>query len=1243
MKSGMIRRKMMCGLMVAMMVLACACGKGGNENTDVTPTGEATQAVTQEVTQVPSPTEAAPSATPTEEVPSATPTVTEAAATPTVTVPAEQLEYPSEAVLTPMAVNNTLLNPDHETYEVLKEEQLQGAVRGTLSNLLIRYTDAAGEFAMFDSMAYTERLQESCKSRSEELYKELSAKYTGKTVVVEKLLESIPIGTNQWDNEVRIDVYEHAVLGAAGMSDGAATKDSATPVVFRYQTDFVFIETEEEIFRGVLTEDQKAVNKAAENAEVTVDFAVCYAKKYLSGNVPMDAYTMKQAYTEAVLNSVTAIEGGKSDGLVAHERSNTARAFLLPSGKTALVFEKTALKYVDLELIQDVAVYGEDGKQLFSGDNAKMPDLEAKIAVLRECFRVMVEGGADYPIPDFWAKLINSDEYEETMDLGNGLTLVIGMNSRSYADTVRETLRWSAEGTAEDVELYETMIPEVETFYDADDNPLLVMKPYWASAWQFMWGRESQLAILHVTQKTPEGSTVKEFLSDRYAEAHRDQYEKNAAAYEKELRAAFKGKLIAREKVLETISFGDYGQILVTEHAAIGYAPTSDGNTLFAYNVIFRWEDATNSEQDKQGFLFKVGKVSNEGDSYDSKVHVKYEQHIEFVTSVLWGDSLTKVVCESDYTDPGMYSYNDEAYYDIAWFDENGAPVLRMDESWGESTDYFSIPGENRIKGDDGKVYYSLNDDILFGYHLSDLAAAIGRALTENDPEHLEYAGIPKGSLSVEHYEDELNSYDRIVFRDTVSLNADTKLVFAAEGESMCYYTIKMLYKEKEIGVTEYRMYIDEVRPAVKDSYSLSVPESINITLTEEQCMQRCLQEAENGTYAYVEEELRPAGKTVDFRFVEEDAPLDLTFADKYDYRRSYLDAQRNYRKSEYYVRNGDGTYRQVALIANNQYGVLTARENGIEYTMDVKEYDADGNCVFHRDEYTISGESYDKEGRLLTKVKYALDGTPVEVAQYSYDKNGNLSLVLSGHCKDGEIRDLCSEEYAYTVNKDGLLTGVTITRRGAWEGIANEAYALIYNADGTVLCVEQNFGVCSGIAQISLIDKTNEDLIHGKNITSDHFPAIGPVVKSGVLKMKDGEEPEWTETKATGEYQGNLPTDEKTFFTIASTNLMTERTYAYDGEGRVTQMTGYEKYYSFAENCSWKKTFRYDESGKLVGMTNEFEYSDKDWSTGFSKWINATETHAFSYDNDGCLEIEETTVNAESSVYTAVRRLVAK
>ena len=89
--------------------------------------------------------------------------------------------------------------------------------------------------------------------------------------------------------------------------------------------------------------------------------------------------------------------------------------------------------------------------------------------------------------------------------------------------------------------------------------------------------------------------------------------------------------------------------------------------------------------------------------------------------------------------------------------------------------------------------------------------------------------------------------------------------------------------------------------------------------------------------------------------------------------------------------------------------------------------------------------------------------------------------------------------------------------------------------------------------------------------------------------------------------------------------------------------MTGYEKYYSFAENCSWKKTFRYDESGKLAGMTNEFEYSDKDWSTGFSKWINATETHAFSYDTDGCLEIEETTVNAGSSVYTAVRRLVVK
>lgn len=1206
METGKMRSRILCGLLATVMVMACACEKGGSGEAGLTPTAEVTKEVTPG-TENPTPTGEEPSVTPSV---SAEPTLSVTAEPSGTVTPTGALTMPETAVLTPMVMPDS--KAAENTYDVLRSDPVAGAERGTVSNLLVRYIDKNGEVAMFDSLAYAERMQESSKSRSEELCKELAARYQGKPVVFEKLLEKIEVGDSWQQENAYINVYEHAVYCAPTLN-GDGKNDPDLPMVFTYQVDFLFSDGGE--IHGVICSEQKPINKTAETVPVTVDFHVRCTYEFPDNNEPMK---ITPVYTEVRMRAQTPMGESDADRVLSNVKDNTVTAYVAPSGKTVLYSSKKSIPYGESEIVRNVVIQAADGTVLYS-EGEKDVFLKTTMEDIRKSFKIFDADGKVYPVPGFEEKVTHddayqSDAYKDTYDLGEGLK-IWGEVWRSGVTDDYPIASWHFDGM-DSVDVYAPVFSQKENTYGYNLNTLYT-EEYWSDRDEVF----EQLAILHLTAKDKDNRPYAEFQSERYAAEHKETFENSALVYKKELQAAFKDNILVREKLLETIPFENFGELVVTEHAAIGYAESEDNSILFSYSVQFCFR-FTNGSDMLVGTMFVQRDRWNEGDSYDAKADCQYDEEINVTRSVLHGDPVTTVTCVSNWISPENYSYSDKSFYNIAYFDGKGKAILYEENSWGEATDWHVVPGDQKFIRPDGKVIFSKKDNILFGYRLSDLAENLKRLETLEDPADLQYTVIPKGSIRTKKNDD---GDIEVTFSDSVSLGDDVSIVFTVNtyAESFFhYYTIKMMYKGAELSLEEDRFEADDTFYEVTDEFRTTAPAVITVEHTDSEYFKLALAEAEEASYRTVEEEVREDLYLEDFRFaldyyhrelLDHDVPWDLRCDQTtYNYRRSFLDENGNYRKTEYYLRNEDGTYREVARSIHGTYGSVYVTPGKADFTVDYRKYDDKGNIVYEQDKESIYTYAYDDAGRLLTKARYSTSGMLWDQCEYTYDKNGRLAEELGGRydSQAGRITGKYKNVYSYKFDDKNRLLSVSIDQTGTdtWE-IPRGTYTFTYKEDGTVLCTEDT-GRTWKHARVLRPSEADWKILRGETVVPYIFESslwdTDNVMKEGTVTVEGGQWT-WSSVSENKEYKDDRLMTYTSYDTTGDKELYTQ-SYSYDAEGRVLTELFMDRY--IGSDSAYTCTYTYDENNRIAA--EKIDYISKKMTANYS------EEHTYTYGAKG-------------------------
>ena len=125
-------------------------------------------------------------------------------------------------------------------------------------------------------------------------------------------------------------------------------------------------------------------------------------------------------------------------------------------------------------------------------------------------------------------------------------------------------------------------------------------------------------------------------------------------------------------------------------------------------------------------------------------------------------------------------------------------------DCWGEATDYYRTPGEQKLSGPDGTVYSSYKDDKIFWYKLSQIGEVLSHLSDSEYSGTVNYHGIPQSAITVAVD----NGYKTASMNAEQVVNKDLKIVFEAYSSGWwTYYEISFVYKGEKIEFVGNRIY----------------------------------------------------------------------------------------------------------------------------------------------------------------------------------------------------------------------------------------------------------------------------------------------------------------------------------------------------------------------------------------------------------------------------------------------------
>ncbi|MCR5087744.1 MAG: hypothetical protein K6B39_10145 [Lachnospiraceae bacterium] len=780
----------LCGMLViAVMILLAGCGSSkkksvsptGNETRDLTPTAAAPTAVSSPAataTATPMPTEApTPTAVPTEaKKPEATPTVE-----PTVALSCriEEKAYAEESDYFPY-------------YSSLYDS----TVPRKLDRVKLSYVTKDGETAVFDSGKAAESYQSSFADRAEEVYEELKSRFDGNLATHTKLLESVVCNTGDYPS--RLDIYERAVYGYADVVYESDRSSAKLSPVFNFRIEYCLgyppreDEPHEssyvEQYTGVLCDETRSEDKSG---KISVTYLQFYDHGYQCAWIPSAVGTCILRETEVKEEDTPMCRKGI--------RRDFEMAVSAVDGSPIVYLEQSIMNSGVLEIPLEGLLYTADGTVIFSAKEDDWKILDNTVSEYQCCYDLLQQGvldGAKYPVKHY---LLLTDEegrqYHNVVPVQKGVTMDVFVERVGMAGspTLRCLLYIQDDDFSECVEVGEVQLLETRTL-SGDTKSLLLDVREEEVSWDSV--PHSGLSFLKIAEQAANSSqkTVK-FDSDRYRAEHISQFRKSAEAYEKALRAEYKGKILFREKKLETISFGQSGKLEIYETAAIGDTSQLGKNeTLYCYRVSFRFSGQNDKDQ-IDGILYESNNFDGNSSPYIHSVRM---------STTLFGEPIATVRIRRTKPSDGPWSYSQDNYDTVAYFDENGKAVMYALDCWGEATDYYRTPGEQKLSGLDGKVYSSYKDDKIFGYKLSHIGEVLSHLADSEYSGTVNYHGIPQSAITVavdDGYKTASMNAEQVV-------NKDLKIVFEAYSSGWwTYYQISFVYKGEKIEFVENRIY----------------------------------------------------------------------------------------------------------------------------------------------------------------------------------------------------------------------------------------------------------------------------------------------------------------------------------------------------------------------------------------------------------------------------------------------------
>ena len=244
------------------------------------------------------------------------------------------------------------------------------------------------------------------------------------------------------------------------------------------------------------------------------------------------------------------------------------------------------------------------------------------------------------------------------------------------------------------------------------------------------------------------------FEGSAFAADNKEKFEKNAAAYEKELRAAYKGKTIVKQNKLAEYPLESFGFLAVYEIAAFGGTPKQIGdvNTIYRYEVCAVWMDA------KAGVTECVLYETEKADQPAPKGAVDFVVISHSSFSAIDLSEVCKDIAKDNAPELGLdpdarttsddvvtivtvgrdfpatteyhgsyfqYGYNEEYHLNTCWFDASDRRLMDSYDSWGESTcDYWSAGSELRDANDRVRFSEYNYETTVMSYSMKQIIAA---------------------------------------------------------------------------------------------------------------------------------------------------------------------------------------------------------------------------------------------------------------------------------------------------------------------------------------------------------------------------------------------------------------------------------------------------------------------------------------------------------------------------------------
>ena len=769
-------RKIRAALPLLAILLLCACGKKEAENaTSPTPEPSVTAAVATPSGQPTATVTATVTPTPTEEI---TPTPT-TGPTPT----------PTEVL--PKAVS-------YEIVEMVDARNPNGFYDWKedrpLTKLVLKYQIDGDTFETFDSEAYKERDQKGFSIRAEQLRKEMAAEFTGKMLLHSKRVAAINL------NDIGIfEIYEHAAYGYAGIGCMEKPKNLDAPVVFYARMEYRL--------RAIVTDGDYSHDDHCSGIICEVTWAEDIAKyESVTGDFQLVNIDGTLKAIEVTLEADRKMSAESNPFGYVGTLEGFGRAFFLPDG-TPIVFTEFAqlffLPEIGAVYLQPLGAYifTPANQILFSEANEDWQIMAFRASDLQKSFRLFAERVEDegrYPVQHFLQKLDDQKRYCDEYELGDGSSLILRV---SGADVHESGLDWYVryEG-GRYYEFYDSVLPIVETKTDAAGNKLssmLLQRDEYSA----------DLVKILLSEKNANEEVLAQFDSEQYRAEHRVLFAESAAACENELKAAYRGTVLLREKVLESIEFPGFGRLDVCEIAAYGELPKDVGSDrLFAYIVRCCLFDSE-GKPSRCCYLF---------DSHSGRKVTGATDSASFSLIASLGDPLTEVSLRRYLYGDNSELYNDTSYSALAWFDPQGNPLLYGEDCWGEATDYYWVPGDIALRGVDGTEYFSNKSGKVFDYTLEELGKAFQYAAEQYSKLMAMETKLPKDKIQ---WRKEEGGSLRFFFEDSRKVSDELEILFSTSwyydpednyGNYYYTYVLTLRYRGEEIPFAEYRYYYED-------------------------------------------------------------------------------------------------------------------------------------------------------------------------------------------------------------------------------------------------------------------------------------------------------------------------------------------------------------------------------------------------------------------------------------------------